>query len=560
MISKLRKPRTLVLTLSFIAFMQVNSSDNIPSKYKLLEQPALPLLGIVKLDTSKEYPKLDLSIKGEEIPRILKMYQGLHVLGATEMKANPQLWKKMRAGNPDFMILPYFQSTLPQDKLGMKEAEVEKDPFHLASMYLEGTLELPLARNTEKFRIIPESKVRGFGLKASTVSGDFSKSISKFIAFMRIGDEIMKVVDVDPDSCEVTVVRGYKNTQAADHEAGSNAYAPVYRGKRSKNADAYGSTSRYPGRSDSGGGIPQYHLRLDSKKTGDLVAEEGAEYIRKGANGLWLDLTSPTVFIPCNAHGYKVMPWNFEINQVYTPATYLKHQEIKCHNLRKSIKEKTGITPILVANNYGNGKYFNGNGMNMGRSTPHKPVPLSGLILEAAFCFYQQKKWFPVSQWKANLSSLIHGSQNNIPVWPWIKNVKYAWLPKPKNDEADHFQFFDYASTLLGYEKDAGVVCPMPLYEVDGQGNRLMNLPEYLFYDIGEPVERVAFDKIDDMLIPNKNTYMRKWSKAIVFVNPTNSDDPNISIPKGYLDPETNKQVTGISMPAHTGKILLKIN
>lgn len=127
-----------------------------------------------------------------------------------------------------------------------------------------------------------------------------------------------------------------------------------------------------------------------------------------------------------------------------------------------------------------------------------------------------------------------------------------------KNDEAERYQFFDYASTLLGYEKDAGVVCPIPLHRVDDAGKRTLNLPDYLFYDLGEPVERVCYDKICQMLISGSHTYIRKWSKAIVLVNPTDSDDSNLTIPDGYIDPSTDRKVGQISMPAHTGKILLK--
>ncbi len=545
----------LLTTFALLAVANANAADDLGKKYTLLEKPALPLLGIARYFEDDAYPN------EQEIEVISKMYKGIHVPGGPQRTKDSSIWKQLRKKNPDFMVLPYFQSTLTS-KVEVNVEMAEADPFHLISMYLEGTINTAISPDAETFTILPENSKRGFGLKASKAAGDFSKSTSEYIIMIRIGDEIMKVTSVNKNSNEVTVQRGYKNTKAVTHDAGAQVFAPVYRGKPQKEGDIYGATSFYPDYSDGGDeAIPQYHLRLDSKEIGDLLAISGAEVIQKGATGLWLDLTSPGIFAPCNAFGKKVIPWNFERGENYTPTTYATHQELKCQNLRDSIKKRTGITPQLVANNHADGKYFEekGGGMNLVRSTEQKPVPIDGVILEAAFGLYQSRTWFEMDHWKANLSTIIHGAHNKYPVWPWIKNIKYANYPMIKNEEADRYQFFDYTSTLLGYEKDAGLVCPIPLYWVDNEGVRTLNLPEYLFYDLGDPIDRVNYDEVEKMTIPNKNTYMRRWSKAIVLVNPTDSDDSDIPIPAGYLDPITNKEVGQIAMSAHTGKILLKM-
>jgi hypothetical protein len=548
--------------LSLSAIAQTNPQVAPNPSYTLLEKPALPLLGIIRFRESQSYPGMDPYPKSEELPIIAKMYKGLHVTGGEEMAQSSPLWRKLRENNPAFMILPYFQSTLTAVD-GLDAKATEADPLNLISMYLEGKIEAPLTHQTTKFKIALATEKRGFGIKASTTESDFSKNTAEYIIILRVGDEIMKVVGVDKSTNEVTVVRGYKNTQAKDHPAGSNVFAPVYRGKKSKGGDKFGSSSNYPDYTEKGEKTPiSYHLRLDSTEIINTLAATGADYIKKGASGLWLDLTSPGIFCPSNAYGDKVTPWNFELNAAYTSTTYLNHQDLKCQNLREKIKQLTGITPQIVANNNAAGKYFEqgGGGMNLVRPTQQKPVPIEGVVLEAAFCFYQTQEWFDLEQWTANLSTLIHGSQNKYPVWPWIKNVKYAELPMTRNVDAERFQFFDYTSTLLGYEENAGVVCPLPLHWVNNKGERSLNLPEYFFYDIGTPSERVAYNEINKMRIPGKNSYMRNWSKAIVVVNPSESNDSDISIPAGYLDPATNQEIRLLSMAAHTGKILLKKN
>ncbi|MEI8098613.1 MAG: hypothetical protein WCG74_07245 [Sediminibacterium sp.] len=538
--------------------------NNSEVKYTLLKTPALPLMGIVMFTKSKIYPDLDPYPNNSEIPVIVQMYKGLHVVGnvvGKEMEESNLLWKKLRENKPEFMILPYFQSTLSAElQVSLKIAE--EDPLNMISMYNEGSIEIGLSTNTEKFKIIPANGKRGFGLKASTTTNNISKNITEYISIFRIGNELFKIIEVDKLTNEVTILRGYKNTKAETHPTGSMVLAPVYRGKKDSKEGIYGDASSYPDCSITEANKKlEYHLRLDSKQSTELLAIKGAALIQRGASGLWLDLTSPGIFIPCNAYGEKVIPWNFELGEEYNSTSYLIHQELKVSKLRDLIQQKTGIMPQIVANNNGAGKYFEkgGGGIKLVSSTTQKPVPINGVVLEAAFSFYQITEWQKIYIWKTNLATLIHGSQNKYPVWPWLKNVRYAYLPMTKNEESNRYQFFDYCSTLLGYEKDAGIVCPIPLHWVDNKGVRTLNLPEYLFYDLGDPIERVRFDELEKMLFTGKNTYIRKWSKAIVLVNPADVDDSFISVPKGYVDPTINKEVSQVSMPAHTGKILLKI-
>lgn len=553
------------MSVSVFAGAALSEPKPTETKCRLLEKPTLPLMGIVMFAKSKTFPDIDPYPSEDEISVISKMYRGLHVVGdvvGREMEASNPLWRRLRNQNPDFMILPYYQSTLSAE-LQLSAKLAEADPLNLISMYQEGMLDADLTPEANVFKVNPANTERGFGLKASTAPREFSESINEYVTILRIGDEIMRIIAVDSGRQEVTVLRGYRDTKAEAHPAGSIVFAPVYRGKKSSEEGVYGEGNSFP---DCGDANPhkklEYHLRLDSKKTSELLSESGARLIQNGATGLWLDLTSPGMFIPCNAFGDKVTPWNFESGAEYTKTGYLKHQERKVNGLREWIRQKTGIMPQIVANNHDKGKYFEkgGCGMDLVRPTAQKPIPINGVILEAAFSFYQLHNWETPQTWETSLSTLIHGSQNKYPVWPWIKNVRYAYLPMSQNDEAERYQFFDYTSTLLGYEKEAGVVCPMPLHRVDETGKRTLNLPDYLFYDLGDPVERVPYDQVGQMLIPGKNTYIRKWSKAIVLVNPSGTDDADIAIPDGYMDPSTNSKAGRISMPAHTGKILLKID
>jgi hypothetical protein len=527
------------------------------STFSLLEKPAIPLLGIIRFTGNGMDKK---TIREEDAQVMLKVYQGLHVPEGQTTLNNSVQWKKMTEANPDFMILPYSSSTVSKPSMGITKA-LEEDPLNLCSFYLEGNLVDSIEPETKTFRYKPTMNT-GCGLKAATASGEYSENIHTYIFFIRIGDEIMRVEELEKDSCILTVERAYKNTEAASHAQNAMVMGPVYRGKRDvQNPGTYGVSSCFPDYSDWGdGSVPQYHLRLDSEKTAKLVAAATEEFFQSGCNGLWLDLTSPGIFVPCNAYGIPVKPWNFELEENYTQKTYMAHQERKIQLMREEIIKLTGKRPYMVSNNHANGKYFYGNGMDLVRPTEQKPDPIEGVILEGAFCFYQTKNWYSMDLWSTNLKTLIHGAQNKYPVWPWIKSMRYAYLPKPKNSEADRFQFFDYTSTLLGYEPNAGIVCPMPAYEKEEGSTKTLNLPDYLFYDIGQPLERVDYNNVNGLRISDKNTFRRQWSKALIYVNPTDKDDDTISVPSGYFDPDLGKTVTRISMPAHTGKILLLLN
>jgi hypothetical protein len=141
-----------------------------------------------------------------------------------------------------------------------------------------------------------------------TAAGDvFSESTADFVSWVRIGDEMMRVLEARETggAIELSVNRGYFKTQAARHERGERVLSPVYIGS----TKAVGWDTKLSGSPPVNN--PDNALRYAVKawqNTPEDPARDGAGWLARriaasfgngkpapyfqGYNTVWLDITS----------------------------------------------------------------------------------------------------------------------------------------------------------------------------------------------------------------------------------------------------------------------------
>jgi hypothetical protein len=69
---------------------------------------------------------------------------------------------------------------------------------------------------------------RKLSLRASSIGGDFSRSIHEYVTFLRIGSELMRIESFDSASGRVSVTRGFAGFSAKPHSRNATVFLPTY--------------------------------------------------------------------------------------------------------------------------------------------------------------------------------------------------------------------------------------------------------------------------------------------------------------------------------------------
>jgi len=505
-----------------------------------LAKPLLPVIGQINVEPSRGQGK---ALSAAELQVLAANYAGIE-LPPRLLPEREQL-AQLKAQNPEFLVLPYLNSSSapPNWMQGL-----ERDRFHTIGLYWEASLTEEIGPADQMLKLKPADPARGLRLKASTTREGQSRDGMTFVSFVRLDDELMHVESVDAAAGTISVSRGTDGTVAARHAANARVFAPVY----------VGSTGEWvgtPGKSQRG---VRYAMQIESDQVARLLADNITEFMGRGADGAWLDICSPSFYNLANAFGEQVTPWDFAANAEFDPRSRKKAQELKLQRIQTYVHEATGAWPALTANNNGNGDYFEdrGGAADFVRPTDIKPRPIRAVILEAAFSYHAKNEYSKFNAWKANLSTLIHGAQNKLPVWPWLKSYPIALRPATESEDA--MALYDYASVLLGWEFGSGAAIVTEALADDGQGGRAIYLPRFWYYDLGKPVDRVEYDNIEKLRAAGHRSFVRRWTGGIVLVNPTDQVDEPIELEDGYSDPNTGDPVRRIQLQPHTGSILLR--
>jgi len=191
-----------------------------------------------------DYPLFAVSIERSysraELDKIAVWFAATH--GALSADQVTYLKEK----RPDFKVLVHINSTYT---MGPVAPYVETNLREAIAMHHTANLAEALDMKARTFQLLPVGK-KQIVLKASTIAGDISASdegTKRYVTWIQIDDEYMRIEDWDTASSRITVTRGFAGTSSNRHAVGAVVLSPVYIGVKGSRWTGYypGGPARY---------------------------------------------------------------------------------------------------------------------------------------------------------------------------------------------------------------------------------------------------------------------------------------------------------------------------
>ncbi len=462
---------------------------------------------------------------------------------------------KIRSVNPDFDFLAYHGNW----RVSGKDLQyVENGHLDEILYYRAGILENEISA---KEKLISIEDLFG-SVIPSSAHVDSSKSYHensefKFITFLKIGKEYMRIQKVEGQKIEVE--RAWSNSKANNHKKGTPILIPVY--GRAPDPD---SKRGYEYRQDERSMLRWERFLSDIKK----------DYNKHGG-GIWID-----ILIGNLAHyavSGETLPvnriWDLERNQRYDPIDRAKNAERGIRFIQEAFFKEYGKYPVIWGNNMMFPTNLQNDRLRMLLKTDEKPRPIDGFAMENCFAQYgygghSGKKFMYTSynDWQLSLQSIMYTGELKVSARPLIMdggidNKKFASLPKERRHE---LFLYSYASYLLGVkvEEDGSIytklgLCPFVFQE---DGNHYAELDPCFLWDIGLPRETYKSQEYLKYKMEGRKVFVRKFENGIVLVNPSEDIEENIDLDsygKGFINPDVpGKTISKITVKPRNGVIL----
>jgi hypothetical protein len=447
-------------------------------------------------------------------------------------------------------------------------------------------------------------------LVASTqINGSYSDyKGSKYVTFMRIGEELMKIVEVetyvnpDPEiadrngKCQrLTVERGLDDSIPRPAMRGAAILAPLY-----VHTPTWGTGPKASGRLSYQADYQSFYA-WSSLSNFTVDAVQQLKY-----DGAWFDSYSPSeVANGADPGGLKVSIWNPSTQRPYTRREAMDAQKERLQHVWHAVREQLGYYPLIWANNFeswapgvnAKGDYLPGDVELMEASDGFKPF--DGCSLEAwtgsaqkrngegAGCWAQTGdisdltfKWTDADTWVTRTNSMIDAARRNLSVAAMTESagcqsqIQTYW-PTHFRTQLD---LMHYASYLLTVAHAGGTTAAAtgPLlgttaffaqdFRGDGQprGMSRAQLWEPYTWVLGEPTVVYPNVTMYDVNVQSQpSVYVRYFQLGVVVVNPTNVSATSAIELEGapYEDRLTGEQrIHSVQMPPHTGRVLLRMD
>jgi hypothetical protein len=469
----------------------------------------------------------------------------------------------MKGINPDIKFLEYMNSTYEWnvydnwDNLG---DVVEKNHKHAIAMAVVAWIQQAITAEQTQFTVFKASFKGGkfyrigddipVAIVSSTVSGDNSATdltgTKNFVFWIRLGDELMKVLNFDKTTGVVTVVRGFNGTIPTSHAANNFVFAPIYIGS------VEGVTFHGPLSKNGNVGL---RYAMDPRITDAFILRglRALEIMNKGLDGIWLDIFTPGFYNQADCLAGRVQAWDFTKKAVYGLDEWRYLQEVKAKYFQDYIYENKGKYPVIVGNNQQPEGYFEGSGGTKLYMMPTevKPIPIEGMCNESVFRRTG-------ADWKAAMRMFLDAAKFDLPVMPIMGDAgangqRDEWPDTPERDRKERYS---YATFLLAVEKNSKMMMGTYPFYKNSAGTPFFRIHKQYYYPLGDPSETLIYSNFENYKIPGTGVYKRNFSNAMVLVNPGTLTE-NFALGKEYLDPDNGTWVSSISMPPATGKILL---
>lgn len=429
--------------------------------------------------------------------------------------------------------------------------------------------------NTFILNTTPDNK--GLGLVASE-DGNFT-------TWIRMGNELMKIISVSGSSYPVTVTveRGLDGTVAQSYAQGTTVSAPLY------------STIPVPGGNNAN---LSFFEPVFGPRKADLLQNALAVAQSSGQDGIWIDILVGLLGAQ-NMVGGNYTLWNHEKEEIFSNADIIAATKDAMNDVYDGFFARMGYFPVIYGNNvlYSSTLTPGDRAYVMVKTEEHprgldgfchenswghmtdavgsvdndgNPVPTSDkFIIAGANQHYLE--WYMGNQWIGNCKAIALLAEENLPNQPMTINAgfKNQWFAADLTDEVRYnFNKYAYASYLLcvNVTADSLISCRMGISpQVVKAGTTTINFEPFFYYPIGVPEQTYASSSFTQYRVGNSNLYARRFSNGIVLVNPFATDMTsaiNLSdigeAGKIYVDPENNNaEVTSVSLASRESKILL---
>jgi hypothetical protein len=462
--------------------------------------------------------------------------------------------------NPTIKTVKYLDSSNTTNLSGLNAVEnyyrMDVAVFPVATLATDITLTDTL------FTLTPLSTA-SIPLKQSTASGDYSVSptTQNYVTWIRIDNELMKIVDFNPSINLITVARGLSGTTPVTHSAQAQVFSPAYVGQS-------GLGDNYP---DGSGPYLCYAFDVSSPIAVSWIVDNmynpgNSEVMltTRGYDGMWYDTFSPANYNFADMFGNPVQyVWDFQTQAYATNEDKLAQQEVRLTAIQNQLLSELGYWPFLLANSMSASYYWpsTGNARALLMPTTLKPRPLDGYCIENFAGRVSVAGIPPIyntgNVWRNSVMMLMDAAQNGLAALAMIASAgSDSAALEPAGSIRDAFELYGYASYLLGVEATKTTKFGIPAFYVqNGQRYAWVN-PRY-YLPIGLPTETQLSSNINAYRPTGHRTYMRHFQNGLVLVNPTYQIDTPITLDQAYLDPDTNQMIQSISMGALSGKILL---
>jgi hypothetical protein len=447
----------------------------------------------------------------------------------------------------------------------------------------------------------------------SVIKEGWSKNARKFLFFIRINHELMRVDEWDPKTGRLKVLRGFNGSRPASHIKGYVVTSPIYNGygPLAENAISFGG--KQAERLEGARKKEDSKLFYCSDKGPDNIpilerrAKEIMETMEaKGVDGTALDVMSASLpmFKMVNAFGLKTVPWNFSKNEPYSNEDWVVGHDRMIGVIQRYIHQRLGRWPVLQPNGVRNHNFEKGQG-DGGYSkqllipTDLKPRPVDAYHTEmgVAACgenFLNQVRMLQIAfkedlgvsfSMKAPFTSRNQDEYNRSMVY---SSAFFYMVYEPKEGERNIEKEgtgpvldVNYLSVFFHLPS----VGPTWTHPYGGLTYKL-GLPYTLFLPLGKPIETYEPGNLDAYRYKNSNVFMRRYENGLILINPTAAEGQwdftgnkaaidqdvgtdgqgplskpasyNVELDQRYIDSQTGQYVEGtIIMPPLSGKLLL---
>lgn len=420
--------------------------------------------------------------------------------------------------------------------------------------------------------VLTEPRDGELAVKASTADGLDLEDRSKYCYWLRIGDELMKVMAVDAASGRVTVERGFDRSQRQAHKAGAMVFGPVYLGNRAKMTPR--ASSAWPG------GTSRIRYAVDPRhpEAQAFKARCVVEAMRRGYDGAWWDTFEAQPFNLCDVVGRDIkFPWDFSKGDRYDLAGMVDAMASYTRKVRALVQQQMGVNPVIYANNV-SPTYARGAKDLM--KTAAAPDLLDGYCFEDSYlevkvgtaggrrnratrgeptpppATYERRTG---SIWLRNIGNQADAANSKLPAICMSGAAGYlAGALNTSLSDYDELLRYAYASYLLTVTADRATSFGLPLLIQleDGKGVSASPLPKLVFAQIGDPTQP---NDLAALKVKDAEVYARQFTRGFVAVYPAHEGHTvDVPVPAGLVDAQTGRPVSKLTLSPGDAAVLVR--